>query len=105
MSRSESRKTDVQINLRSTAEIKEILAEKARESGLSLSQYLIKCGLGKRIQSKGNYNALAALIKMTALQKHLFNEGEGMFSKEYADIMIELKKAAQLLQKEIDGDT
>nr|WP_269966609.1 hypothetical protein [Klebsiella pneumoniae] len=44
------------------------LTEKAHEAGLSLSQYLIKSGLGKRIQSKGNYNALAALVKITALQ-------------------------------------
>ncbi|MFL3403268.1 plasmid mobilization protein, partial [Escherichia coli] len=77
MSRSESRKTDAQIHFRCTAEIKDALSNKAHEAGLSLSQYLIKSGLGKRIQSKGNYNALAALVKITALQKHLFNEGAG----------------------------
>ena len=67
--------------------------------------YLIKSGLGKRIQSKGNYNALAALVKITALQKHLFNEGAGVHSKEYSEILIEVKKAAQKLQQEMDGDT
>ncbi|HGL4506763.1 TPA: plasmid mobilization protein MobA [Klebsiella pneumoniae] len=105
MSRSESRKTDAQIHFRCTAEIKDALSNKAHEAGLSLSQYLIKSGLGKRIQSKGNYNALAALVKITSLQKHLFNEGAGVHSKEYSEILIEVKKAAQKLQQEMDGDT
>lgn len=105
MSRSESRKTDAQIHFRCTAEIKDALSNKAHEAGLSLSQYLIKSGLGKHIQSKGNYNALAALVKITALQKHLFNEGAGVHSKEYSEILIEVKKAAQKLQQEMDGDT
>ncbi|WP_228710071.1 plasmid mobilization protein [Klebsiella pneumoniae] len=80
------------------------LTEKAHEAGLSLSQYLIKSGLGKRIQSKGNYNACRS-CKITALQKHLFNEGAGVHSKEYSEILIEVKKAAQKLQQEMDGDT
>ncbi|EBL6729351.1 NikA [Salmonella enterica] len=105
MSRSESRKTDDRIQVRCSTEVKAKLTEKAHEAALSLSQYLIKSGLGKRIQSKGNYNALAALVKITALQKHLFNEGGGVFSKEYSEILIEVKKAAQKLQQEIDGDT
>lgn len=105
MSRSESRKTDDRIQVRCSTEVKAKLTEKAHEAGLSLSQYLIKSGLGKRIQSKGNYNALAALVKITALQKHLFNEGAGVHSKEYSEILIEVKKAAQKLQQEMDGDT
>lgn len=105
MSRSESRKTDDRIQVRCSTEVKAKLTKKAHETGLSLSQYLIKSGLGKRIQSKGNYNALAALVKITALQKHLFNEGCGVHSKEYSEILIEVKKAAQKLQQEMDGDT
>lgn len=104
MSRSESRKTDERIQIRCTSEIKAKLTEKATETGHSLSEYLIKSGLGKRVQSKGNYNALAALVKITALQKHLFNEGQGIHSKEYSEILQEVKKAAVLLQEELKDD-
>lgn len=104
MSRSESRKTDERIQIRCTSEIKAKLTAKAQETGHSLSEYLIKSGLGKRVQSKGNYNALAALVKITALQKHLFNEGQGVHSKEYAEVLQEVRKAAVLLQEEIRED-
>ncbi|MEZ0585500.1 plasmid mobilization protein MobA [Erwinia sp. STN24] len=104
MSRSESRKTDERIQIRCTAEVKAQLTEKAQESGHSLSEYLIKSGLGKRLQSKGHYNSLAALIKITALQKHLFNESNGQYSKEFADILQEVRKAAVLVHKEIQGN-
>jgi len=104
MSRSDSRKTDERIQIRCTSEVKAKLTAKAQEVGLSLSEYLIKSGLGKRVQSKGNYNALAALVKITALQKHLFNEGQGVHSKEFAAILQEVKKAAVLLQEEITKD-
>lgn len=104
MSRSESRKTDERIQIRCTSEIKAKLTAKAQETGHSLSEYLIKSGLGKRVQSKGNYNALAALVKITALQKHLFNEGQGVHSKEYAEVLQEVRKAAVLLQDEIRED-
>lgn len=104
MSRSESRKTDERIQIRCTSKVKSQLTEKAQESGHSLSEYLIKSGLGKRLQSKGKYNSLAALIKITALQKHLFNESSGQNSKEYSDILREVRKAAVLLQKEIQGN-
>lgn len=104
MSRSESRKTDERIQIRCTAEVKAQLTEKAQESGHSLSEYLIKSGLGKRLLSKGHYNSLASLIKITALQKHIFNESGGQYSKELADILQEVRKAAVLLQKEIQGN-
>jgi hypothetical protein len=104
MSRSESRKTDDRIQIRCTSKEKAELTKKAKETGYSLGNYLIKSGLGKRLQSKGDFNALAKLVKMTALQKHLFNEGQGVHSKEYAEIMQEIRKAAVLLQEEIQGD-
>ncbi len=75
------------------------------KQGLVLVNILSNLGLESAFNRKVINNALAALVKITALQKHLFNEGAGVHSKEYSEILIEVKKAAQKLQQEMDGDT
>jgi len=104
MSKSESRKVTSRIHFRCTEEVKEKLETKAKQAGMSLGKYLQTTGLGRKIQATPQYDNMAQLIKMTALQKHLFKEGQGEMSKEYSEIMQAIKKAAEALRKEIEGE-
>ncbi|MBS9434868.1 plasmid mobilization protein MobA [Photorhabdus hainanensis] len=104
MSKSESRKTDSVIVLRCTSEVKERLKEKASLTGLSLSSYLIKTGLSRKIVNRSQYKALAQINRVAALQKHLFNEGKKVGDKEYSEVLYLLKEAANLLISEIEQD-
>lgn len=104
MSKSESRKVTSQVHFRCTEEVKSQLESKAKQAGMSLGKYLQTAGLGRKIQATPQYDNLAQLIKITALQKHLFKEGQGEMSKQYSEIMQAIKNAAEALRKEIEGE-
>ncbi|MFC6478662.1 plasmid mobilization protein MobA [Pseudomonas asuensis] len=65
---------------------------KARDCGMSIGQFLLKAALGRQTRSKMDAHILNELRRLGGLQKHLFNEGKGVFSKEYSAILIEIRQ-------------
>ncbi|ANY18494.1 plasmid mobilization protein MobA [Bordetella pseudohinzii] len=90
---SESRQKTRRILIRASPEEHDALLEKARDCGVSLPAYLRACGLGRQTRSKMEAHVLNELRRLGGLQKHLFNEGNGIGSKEYSEVLIELKAA------------
>lgn len=90
---SETRRKTDHILIRVTPEEKTLLLEKARDCAVSLPAYLRACGLGRQTRSKMEAHVLNELRRLGGLQKHLFNEGKGIGSKEYSEVLIELKAA------------
>ncbi|MBH3293457.1 NikA [Serratia marcescens] len=103
MSKSESRQLDTTIKLRTDKETKELLKSKAQVAGLSLSQYLIRAGLGRRMVNKSDTQMLAMLNKLGAMQKHLFVEGKRTGDKEYSEVLSAIRAAALRLARD-DGN-
>ncbi|WP_428840752.1 plasmid mobilization protein MobA [Burkholderia multivorans] len=56
-------------------------------------QFVLAAALGRRTRTKIEAHILNELRRLGGLQKHLFNEGGGMLSKEYAAILVELREA------------
>jgi len=97
MSSSESRRKTKHILIRVTPDEHGQIKEKARLCAVTVPQYLRDCGLGKRLKVKAgsDIQLVAELRRLGGLQKHLFAEGRGVGSKEYADVLVAIKGAIQ----------
>jgi len=67
--------------------------EKARDCGMSVGQFVLAAALGRRTRTKIDKHILNELRRLGGLQKHLFNEGSGVLSKEYAAILVKIREA------------
>lgn len=70
-----------------------LVRERARDCGMSVGQFVLAAALGRRTRTKIEAHILNELRRLGGLQKHLFNDGGGMLSKEYAAILVELREA------------
>ncbi|MGK2894467.1 plasmid mobilization protein MobA [Klebsiella michiganensis] len=94
MSKSESRnRTELLLGIRCFPEEKKKLQESAQAAGLSVGEYLRRCGLGRRIKAKCDTELIMELRRLGGLQKHLFKEGGGVLSKEYSEVLVAIQKA------------
>jgi len=67
-----------EIHIRVTCDEKEILHTQAQKAGLTVSEYLRRCSLNKRIRSRVSDKALARLSSLCGLQKHLLMQITGL---------------------------
>ncbi len=79
--------------IRCFEEDENVVREKAADCGMSVGQFVLSAALGRRTRSQVDAHILNELRRLGGLQKHLFNEGKGMLSKEYASILVELRQA------------
>lgn len=79
--------------VRVTPEQLVILREKATDSGVTVPEYLRACGLSRRTRSKMEAHIINELRRLGGLQKHLFTEGGGVLSKEFAAVLVEIRAA------------
>ncbi|OKS58547.1 plasmid mobilization protein MobA [Pseudomonas syringae] len=98
MSTSEQRRRNKFLpSIRCFDEEEALVRQKAYDCGMSVGQFVLAAALGKRTRSKVEAHILMELRRLGGLQKHLFNEGGGKLSKEYAAILAELKAAIERL--------
>lgn len=93
MEKSEVRQKTKIVMVRVTPEQLQTLRDKAGSAGVTVPEYLRICGLDRRIRSKVETNVINELRRLGGLQKHLFTGGAGVLSREYADILIEIREA------------
>jgi hypothetical protein len=94
MSTSENRKRTATLPpIRCFEDEEAIVREKAYDCGQSVGQFMLAAALGRRTRSKVEGHILNELRRLGGLQKHLFNEGGGRLSQEYAQVLVELKAA------------
>ena len=67
--------------------------EKAKDCGMSVGRFMVEAALGRKTKSKIEDHILNELRRLGGLQKHLFTEGGGVMSKEYAAVLVELQAA------------
>lgn len=93
MSGSENRQKTKHIMVRVTPDQLENLREKALDCGATVPEYLRACGLGRRTRNQVDAHVINELRRLGGLQKHLFKEGGGVSSKEYAAVLVEIRAA------------
>jgi hypothetical protein len=64
--------------IRTTDAEKAIIKAQARKAGLTMSEYMRRTSLNKRIVSKVDQKALGELARLGGLQKHLFKQIKGL---------------------------
>jgi len=93
MSRSERRNRTKLIQVRCTPEEHEMILQSAEAACLTVAEYVRRIALRRKIQPVTDYKMIMTLSKLGALQKHLFMQGHRADSKEYSEVLTELKKA------------
>ncbi|NMZ14948.1 mobilization protein [Pseudomonas proteolytica] len=73
--------------------------EKAEDCGMSIGQFMLSAALARKTKSKVDKHIINELRKLGGLQKHLFKEGGGVFSKDYAAVLVEIQAAIRRIEE------
>lgn len=92
MSRSERRNKTKLIQVRCTPEEHGMIVNSAEAACLNVGEYVRRIALRRKIQPVTDYKMIMALSRLGGLQKHLFMLGHRADSKEYSEILTELKR-------------
>lgn len=102
MSYSENRKKNFLLpSIRCYESERDKIKSKAAECGMSVGSYLLSCGLNKKINSKVDKQLIAELSKLGGLQKHLFNESGGIYTKEYGLVLDEIISLIKIIKEKL----
>ena len=94
-------KRTIIISLRLTKEEQDFLIDECDICGLSLSSFLRKRSLGKRVSAKTDLRVLSELRRIGGLLKHIHNETNGAYSAKTANALDEIAVFVRLLNEEL----
>jgi hypothetical protein len=89
--------------VRLTGAEREFLASEADVCGLSVSSFIRKRSLGRRIVPKADLRVLAELRRLGGLLKHIHNETNGAYSDLTSDCLKEMAAYVRNLNAEMEG--
>ena len=92
---------DVRLYLRVNKKEYEAIKEKAKISGLSVSEYIRRLALGFKVCSKFDFNILNELRRQGGLIKHLHNESHGVYNPKMTAALETLISCASKLEKKL----
>lgn len=95
----EERKKTKVVMVRVAPDEFDVLQERALDAGTTIPEYLRARGMGRRTRSRIDSHIINELRRLGGLQKHLFNEGGGVLTKEYAAVLVELKHAIMRIDR------
>ena len=93
------------INTRVTHEEREYIREQAEASGLSLSEYVRRRVLGRRVVSRTDKKMLSELRRQGGLLKHVFNGSGGMYSEKTATVLENMNMLIEDLERVVLNDS
>lgn len=70
-----------------------LVREKAHDSGISIGQFMLAAALKRQTRSRIDAHIINELRRLGGLQKHLFSQGNGALSREYANVLVEIADA------------
>ncbi len=94
-------KRTIIISIRLTKEEQDFILTESDICGLSLSSFLRKRGLGKRVSAKTDLRVLSELRRIGGLLKHIHNETNGAYSAKTANALDEIAAFVRLLNEEL----
>ncbi len=96
---SEQRKKTVALAVRLEPGEAEAIREKAKDAGVTVSEFLRAAALGRKTRSTIDAQVINELRRLGGLQKMIHNDTGGMYSKETADILRVIKNTIQRLSR------
>lgn len=75
-----------------------LVREKAHDSGMSIGQFMLAAALKRQTRSRIDAHIINELRRLGGLQKHLFRQGDGVLSKEYANVLMEITDAIKRIE-------
>ncbi|WP_185744048.1 plasmid mobilization protein MobA [Stutzerimonas stutzeri] len=70
-----------------------LVREKAHDCGMSIGQFMLAAALQRQTRSRIDAHIINELRRLGGLQKHLFSQGGGTLSREYANVLVEITEA------------
>ncbi|AZZ15203.1 TPA: plasmid mobilization protein MobA [Pseudomonas aeruginosa] len=70
-----------------------LVREKAHDCGMSTDQFMLSAALQRQTRSRIDSHIINELRRLGGLQKHLFSQGGGSLSREYANVLVEIAEA------------
>lgn len=92
------------INFRVTVEERQEIQEQAEASGLSVSEYVRRRALGRRVDSVMDVKMISELRRQGGLLKKIFNEANGMYSEEIEVTLENLNSFIKVLERSVFND-
>ncbi|WP_426154150.1 plasmid mobilization protein MobA [Pseudomonas sp. DC3000-4b1] len=97
MSKSKARQATVRIEIRCTQADADLIRDKALAAGITTSDLLRRAALNRKIMTRTDTRLMTELLRLGGLQKHLYTQMQsGMtteLSKQFSDVLVEIKKA------------
>lgn len=90
---------EAKLDIRLPAAEKERIREDAAKAGVSMSEMVRRRYFGRPITSRADEKAIAQLVKLGGLLKHVHNESGGAYSEETFSVLQELFGAVRNLGK------
>lgn len=95
---------DKNIHIRVTEEEQSAIRENAEVSGLSMSEYIRRRALSRRVPSRIETKMLSELRRQGGLLKYVFKESHGMYSEKTATALENLNTFITGLEKAVLND-
>lgn len=95
---------EARIDFRLTREEREEIQEQAEASGLSVSEYVRRRALGRRVDSVTDIKMISELRRQGGLLKKIFNESNGMYSEKIKATLENLNSFIKVLERNVLND-
>lgn len=95
---------EARLDVRVTREERREIQEQAEASGLSVSEYVRRRTLGRRVDSVMDVKMLSELRRQGGVLKKIFNESNGMYSEKIAVALESINKFIESLERKVLRD-
>ena len=92
------------IDFRVTIEEREEIQEQAEASGLSVSEYVRRRALGRRVDSVVDVKMISELRRQGGLLRKIFNDSNGMYNEEIKIALDNINKFIESLERSVLND-
>jgi hypothetical protein len=75
-----------------------LVRQKAQDSGMSIGRFMLAAALKRQTRSRIDAHIINELRRLGGLQKHLFSQGDGALSREYANVLMEIADAIKRIR-------
>lgn len=96
---------DSRVDFRLTREEREEIQEQAEASGLSVSEYVRRRALGRRVDSVTDVKMISELRRQGGLLKKIYSESGGMYSEQTAVALKNINRFIESLERKVLNDS
>ncbi|MBR0074453.1 MAG: MobB mobilization protein [Synergistaceae bacterium] len=96
---------EARIDFRVTREERQEIQEQAEASGLSVSEYVRRRALARRVDSVTDVKMISELRRQGGLLKKIYTESGEMYSKETSAALGRINRFIELLERKVLNDS